>query len=90
MFAELIRKQVSKNRSLVHEEAGRMQDFYNLLMKQRNTGERWTAEEIRKLKSHLFRLSFYIPVLAVAVMPFGILLLPVIAEALDRRSKKRL
>ena len=90
MLAELIRRQVLKNRSLVHEEAGHMQDFYRLLMKQRNTGERWTAEEIRKLKSHLFRLSFYIPVLAVAVMPFGILLLPLVAEALDRRSRKRL
>jgi len=90
VLAELIRKQVLKNRSLVHEEAGRLQDFYRLLMKERNTGERWTAEEIRRLKAHLFRLSFYIPVLAVAVMPFGILLLPVIAEALERRSRKRL
>ena len=89
MLAELIKRQVLKNRSLAHEEAGRLQDFYRLLMKQRNTGERWTAEEVRKLKSHLLRLSFYIPVLAVAVMPFGILLLPVIAEALDRRSKRR-
>ena len=90
MLAEFIRRQVLKNQSMVREEAGRLQDFFRLLMKQRNTGERWTAKDIRKLKSHLLRLSFYIPVLAIVVMPFGILFLPVIAEALDRRSKRRM
>lgn len=75
---------------MIHEEAVRMHDFLRLLMKQRNTGEKWTNEEIRLLKSRFVRLACYIPALCIVIMPFGILFLPVIAEALDRRSKRRL
>jgi hypothetical protein len=90
VLAEFLKRQVLKNRALIHEEAGRIQDFLRLLMKQRNTGEKWTDEEIRLLKAHFVRLACYIPALCVVIMPFGILFLPVIAEALDRRSKRRL
>jgi len=66
-----------------------MEGFLHLLMKQRNTSEKWTREEIGLLKSQIIHLSLYIPVMIVVILPFGILLLPVLAEILDRRSKKR-
>ncbi len=67
-----------------------MSDLMRLLMKRRNTGVEWTGEEMTRLKSHLKRLSLYMPVLIVFVLPFGSLLLPVLAETLDRRKNGRI
>jgi len=66
-----------------------MHDFMKLLMKQRNTGHNWTAEDIDKIKAHLMRLAFYVPVLIIFLLPFGSFLLPVLAEIIDRREEAR-
>ena len=60
-----------------------------LLMKQRNTGHNWTTEDINKIKVHLMRLAFYVPVLIIFLLPFGSFLLPVLAEIIDRREDVR-
>jgi len=60
-----------------------------LLMKQRNTGNNWTTEDIGLLKSHLIHLSLYVPVLIIFLLPFGSFLLPVLAEIVDRREETR-
>ncbi|MCX5827573.1 MAG: hypothetical protein NTV58_06180 [Deltaproteobacteria bacterium] len=60
-----------------------------LLMKQRNTGNNWTAEDIAMIKSHLMRLALYVPVLIIFLLPFGSFLLPVLAEIIDRREGMR-
>ncbi|HSR13063.1 MAG TPA: hypothetical protein VLS90_16575 [Thermodesulfobacteriota bacterium] len=67
-----------------------MQGFLYLLFKQRNTDEKWTREEKRELKDHLKRLSLYVPMIVVFLLPGGSLMLPVFAEVLDRRSARRL
>ncbi len=67
----------------------RANEFLQLLMKQKNTGRKWTGEEISQLKAYLKHLSRSVPVLVIFLLPFGSLLLPVLAEVLDRRKKTR-
>jgi len=78
-----------KNRTMIINEAKYFRGFMLLLMKQRNTGVKWTGEERTQLKSDLKRLSLYVPVLIIFALPFGSLLLPVLTEVLDRRDKDR-
>lgn len=67
-----------------------MQGFLQLLFKQRNTELKWQKEEKQQLKNHLKRLSLYIPILIIFTLPGGSLLLPVLAEILDRRKTRRI
>jgi hypothetical protein len=80
---------VAKNRAMLLNEAQTISGFMHLLMKHRNTGEIWTREEKQLLKMHLLHLSCYVPALAIFALPFGSLLIPVLAEILDRRSIHR-
>lgn len=89
MIRLFLKRQIVKNRALIHRESRHMTDLMRLLMKRGNTGIEWTDDEIIRLKSHIRHLSFYAPVLIVFSLPFGSLLLPVLAEALDRRRKNR-
>ena len=61
-----------------------------LLMKHRNTGLKWTSEEIAEIRLHLRNISKLVPALIVFLLPGGALLLPLLAEVLDRRKKARL
>jgi hypothetical protein len=61
-----------------------------ILMKTRNTDEKWTWEEKREIKSHLKNIAKIVPVVAVFSLPGGSFLLPILAEALDRRKIRRL
>ncbi|MDD2302383.1 MAG: hypothetical protein PHG30_07475 [Eubacteriales bacterium] len=89
----IIRHQLSRlvanNRALVLHEADKITGFMRLLMKPRNTQAKWTKEERRLLKAHLRHLSYYVPALVIFVMPFGSLLIPLLAEILDRRKAFR-
>jgi len=60
-----------------------------LLMKHRNTGRAWTRNEVMLLRMHFLRLALIVPALFIFLLPFGWVLLPVLAEVLDRRHKKR-
>ncbi len=60
-----------------------------LLMKIRNTDERWTREERKEIKSHLKNIVKIIPAVALFSLPGGSFLLPILAEALDRRKIRR-
>jgi hypothetical protein len=66
-----------------------MNDFMMLLMKQINTADKWTVEDIKKIKSHLIRFVLYVPVLVIFFLPLGSLLLPLLAEILDKRTGPR-
>ena len=81
-----LHRTVAKNKSLIHRESQHMHHFMKLLMKQRNTGQDWSTEDIIKIKVYLTRLAFYVPVLVIFLLPFGSLLLPVLAEIIDRRE----
>jgi hypothetical protein len=58
-------------------------------MKQRNTGMRWTPSEKVRLKQYLRRLVSYAPVLCIFLLPGGFLLVPLLAEVIDRRKRSR-
>ena len=60
-----------------------------LLMKIRNTDEKWTREEKKAIKSNLRNIAKIIPAAAIFCLPGGSLLLPILAEALDRRKARR-
>lgn len=83
-------KIVTKNKTMIIHEAQKLDGFMRLLMKPRNTRAKWTKEEKRQLKLHLKHLSYYVPALVIFVLPFGSLLIPLLAEILDRRRTHRL
>jgi hypothetical protein len=84
-----LKRIISKNKALILSESRGMQNFMKLLMKQRNTGNNWSPEDIAMIKSHLLRLALYVPVLIIFLLPFGSFLLPVLAEIIDRREGMR-
>ncbi len=61
-----------------------------LLMKTRNTEEKWTSEEKKEVKRHLKNIAKIIPAVAIFSLPGGSFLLPILAEVLDRRKTRRL
>ena len=78
-----------KHKALFFQEAQRVSGFLYLLMKQRNTDEKWTPEEKKEIKRHLKILAMYIPILIIFLLPGGSLLLPFLAEVMDRRKTRR-
>jgi hypothetical protein len=84
-----LHKMAANHKALLLHEAEKITGFMRLLMKPRNTQAKWTKEERRLLKMHLKHLSYYVPALVVFVMPFGSLLIPLLAEILDRRKAFR-
>ncbi len=89
MIKFLLGKIISRHRETFFREASLIQDFMYILFKRVNKGERWTRDERKQLKLHLIHLSGYIPILIIFLLPGGSLLLPMLAEVLDRRRKKR-
>jgi len=89
MIKLFFKRLIIKNKALIFHESQNMLDFMKLLMKHRNTNLKWTAEEIHQLKSHLIHLSLYVPALTIFAMPGGALLLPILAEVMDRRERSR-
>jgi len=61
-----------------------------VLMKIRNTDEKWTREEKKEIVGHLKNIAKIVPAVAIFSLPGGAFLLPVLAEALDRRKRRRL
>ncbi len=90
MLRFFLRKFLIRHRDLFFREAQQISGFLHLLMKQRNTDERWTAEERKEIRRHLKHLAMYIPALIIFILPGGSLLLPIFAEIMDRRKARRL
>jgi hypothetical protein len=89
LLKRIVKKMLERYKDLLYAEADTMKGFMVLLMKPRNTGIPWTAEEMKALKIYIRHLAHYIPLMIVFLLPFGSLLLPVMAEVLDRRREKR-
>jgi hypothetical protein len=89
MLPTFIKSQLLKNKTLILHESQGMYNFMSLLMKKRNTGTDSTREDIVVIKSHLRHLAYTIPALIIFLLPFGLFLLPVLAEIMDRRDKPR-
>ncbi|RPJ16616.1 MAG: hypothetical protein EHM30_05910 [Desulfobacteraceae bacterium] len=89
MIKQFLQKQFINNKALIIKESGYVQNFMQLIMKQRNTGVKWTKEEKRELKSNLKHLSLYVPLLIIFALPFGSFVLPLLTEIMERRNKER-
>ena len=90
MIRFFLKRLILKNKELILTEAQQFQGFLHLLFKQRNTDLKWTKEERQQVKNYLKRLSLYVPILIVFALPGGSLMLPVLAEILDRRKTRRM
>ena len=89
MVRRILKRQMEKYKDLIYSEADYMKGFMSLLMKPRNTGLPWTQEESRALKTYVRHLAHYVPFTIIFLLPFGSLLLPAMAEILDRRRLQR-
>jgi hypothetical protein len=89
MIINYFKRLIIKNREFILNEVLAVKGLMYLLMKNRNTGEKWTGEEKREIKMHLRNISKVIPVLVIFLLPGGTLLLPILAEVLDRRKSRR-
>lgn len=89
MIKTLIKSQLTKNKELIFSETRQVNGFMKLLMKQKNTGAEWTKTEKDQLKKYLQHMALYIPVLFIFLLPLGMLLIPIMAEILDRRKASR-
>jgi hypothetical protein len=67
-----------------------IQELMHVLMKNRNTDEKSTREEKKEIIGHLKNIAKIIPAVAIFSLPGGAFLLPILAEALDRRKRRRL
>ena len=84
-----MRRLFMANREFILKEVLAGKGIMQLLMKDRNTGETWTRSELRQLRLYFLRISLIVPAMIIFLLPFGSLMLPVLAEVLDRRNKMR-
>lgn len=83
-----LRAMQENQRLYILGEFAQVRGLIPLLMKRRN-GEPWTKEDRAILMRDLRALSNLSPYLIPLLMPGGVLLLPLLAWWLDRRSQRR-
>ncbi len=89
IISAFIKRLVTNNRAFILQEVLAVKGLMQLLMKIRNTDQPWTREEKKEIKKHLRNISKMVPVIVIFILPGGTILLPLLAEILDRRKKKR-
>jgi hypothetical protein len=90
MIKRYLKRLIVVNKEAILMEVLSIKGLMQLLMKTRNTDEKWTREEMKEIKVHLKNISKIIPAVVIFSLPGGSFLLPVLAEALDRRKTRRL
>jgi hypothetical protein len=90
MIRRYLKRLIIVNKEAILMEVLSIKGLMQLLMKTRNTDEKWTREERKEIRMHLKNISKIIPAVVVFSLPGGSFLLPVLAEALDRRKTRRL
>jgi hypothetical protein len=90
MIKKYLKKLITINKEAILMEVLSVKGLMQLLMKTRNTDKKWTRGEKKEIKIHLKNISKIIPVVALFSFPGGSVMLPVLAEALDRRKTRRL
>ena len=90
MIKNYIKRLIIKNKDFILKEVLAVKGLMYLLMKNRNTGEKWTREEKTEIKNHLRNISKMVPIIIIFLLPGGSLYLPILAAVLDRRKKRRL
>ena len=89
MVSKAVKRLIINHKSFILQEVLAVKGLMQLLMKTRNTDQSWTREEKREIKKHLKDISKMVPVIVIFLLPGGTLLLPVLAEVIDRRKTKR-
>lgn len=89
MITTFLKTMIARNKELILSQVLAAKGLMRLLMKNRNTGEKWTRDEIREIRAHLRHIAMLVPGLIIFMLPGGSLLLPLLAEVLDRRKKIR-
>ena len=89
MIKRFLKGLIAKNKEFILSQVLAVKGLMQLLMKNRNTGEKWTREEIREIRAHLRHIAMLVPALIIFLLPGGSLLLPLLAEVLDRRKRIR-
>ena len=89
MIKRFLKRLIATNKELILSQVLAVKDLMRLLMKNRNTGEKWTRDEIREIRVHLKHIAMLVPALIISLLPGGSVLLPILAEVLDRRKKIR-
>ncbi len=90
MIRSYIKRLIVINKEAILMEVLSIRGLMQILMKTRNTDEKWTKEERKEIKTHLKNIAKIIPAVALFSLPGGSLLLPILAEVLDRRRTRRL
>ncbi len=90
MIKKYLKRLININKEVILMEVLSIRGLMQLLMKTRNTDEKWTREEKKEVKRHLKNIAKILPAIAIFSLPGGSLLLPILAEALDRRKTSRL
>ena len=89
MIKRFLKRLIDRNKEFILSQVLAVKDLMRLLMKSRNTGEKWTREEIHEIRAHLRHIAMLVPALIIFLLPGGSLLLPLLADVLDRRKKIR-
>ncbi len=89
MIKKYLKSLIIVNKEAILMEVLAIKGLMQLLMKTRNTDEKWTREERKEIKRHLRNIAKIIPAVVIFVLPGGSLFLPVLAETLDRRRVRR-
>jgi hypothetical protein len=89
MIKKYLKRLIIVNKEAILMEVLAIRGLMQLLMKTRNTDEKWTREEKKEIKTHLINIAKIIPAVAIFALPGGSFLLPMLAEALDRRKTRR-
>jgi NhaP-type Na+/H+ or K+/H+ antiporter len=90
MIKKYLKRLIVTNKEAILMQVLAIKGLMQLLMKTRNTDEKWTKEEKKEIKSHLKNIAKIIPAVIIFTLPGGSVLLPILAEALDRRKTRRL
>ncbi|MGH7412554.1 MAG: hypothetical protein ACREJ6_16055 [Candidatus Methylomirabilis sp.] len=89
MIKRFLKGLIAKNKEFILSQVLAVKGLMQLLMKNRNTGEKWTRDEIHEIRAHLRHIAMLVPALIIFLLPGGSLLLPLLAEVLDRRKRIR-
>jgi hypothetical protein len=90
MIKKYLKRLIVTNKEAILMQVLAIKGLMQLLMKTRNTDEKWTKEEKKEIKGHLKNIAKIIPAVIIFTLPGGSVLLPILAEALDRRKARRL
>ena len=90
MIKKYLKRLIIINKEAILMEVLAIKGLMQLLMKTRNTDEKWTRAEKKEIKMHLKNIAKIVPTVIIFFLPGGSFLLPILVEAIDRRKTRRL